>query len=134
MTQTLMTLKIFLPFKVFAEHSGVTRIVGESKQGEFGLLPHRLDCVVALCPGILSYESEEEGEVFVAVDEGLLIKIGSEVRVSVRNAIGGADLSQLYESVKQDFLTLNEQEKKVRSVLIKLESAFVRRFTEIHHG
>ena len=37
--------------QVFAERSGVSRIVAETRQGSFGLLPHRLDCVAALVPG-----------------------------------------------------------------------------------
>ena len=78
-----MNLKILLPFEVFAEKSGVTRIVAETPQGSFGLLPHRLDCVAALAPGILTYETEADGEVFVAVDGGVLIKAGAAVLVSV---------------------------------------------------
>jgi F-type H+-transporting ATPase subunit epsilon len=67
---TLMNLKVLLPFRIFAEKTGVTRIVAETQEGSFGLLPHRLDCVAALVPGILIYENEAEGEVYVAVDEG----------------------------------------------------------------
>ena len=67
---TRMKLKVLLPFGVFAEQAGVSRIVAETREGSFGLLPHRLDCVAALAPGILIYETEAEGEVFVAVDEG----------------------------------------------------------------
>jgi alternate F1F0 ATPase F1 subunit epsilon len=79
-----MNLKLLLPFQVFAEKTGVTRIVAETPDGSFGLLPHRLDCVAALAPGILIYETEAEGEVFVAVDEGVLVKTGPDVLVSVR--------------------------------------------------
>ena len=93
-----MNLKILLPFQVFAEKSDVTRIVAETPQGSFGLLPHRLDCVAALAPGILTYETEADGEVFVAVDEGVLIKTGADVLVSVRRALGGTDLGQLREA------------------------------------
>ena len=46
-----MNLKILLPFQVFAERAGVTRIVVETREGSFGLLPHRLDCVAALRRG-----------------------------------------------------------------------------------
>jgi F-type H+-transporting ATPase subunit epsilon len=92
---TLMNLKVLLPFRIFAEKTGVTRIVAETQEGSFGLLPHRLDCVAALAPGILIYENEAEGEVYVAVDEGVLIKTGLDVLVSVRNAIAGTDLGQL---------------------------------------
>ena len=129
-----MHLKILLPFQIFAEKSGVLRIIAETEQGAFGLLPQRLDCIAALCPGILTYETEEEGEVYVAVDEGTLIKTDRQVVVSVHNAIGGADLDTLSESVQNEFLNLSSQERDARSVLGKLESAFVRRFVEISHG
>ena len=130
---TLMNLKVLLPFQVFAEKTGVTRIVAETREGSFGLLPHRLDCVAALAPGILIYEDEPEGEVYVAVDEGVLIKSGQDVLVSVRNAIAGTDLRQLREAVEQEFLNLDEREQRVRSVLAKMESGFIRRLAEFHH-
>lgn len=128
-----MNLKILLPFRIFAEKTGVSRIVAETCAGSFGLLPHRLDCVAALAPGILVFETEAEGEVCIAVDEGILVKTGADVLVSVRNAIGGGDLGQLREMVQQEFLNLDEQEKSVRSVLEKLEGGFVRRFAAFHH-
>ena len=123
-----MNLKVLLPFQVFADKSGVSRIVAETADGSFGLLPHRLDCVAALAPGILIYESETDGEVFVAVDEGVLVKTGPDVLVSVRRAIGGADLGQLREAVEQEFLTLDEYEESTRTVMAKLETGFIRRF------
>ena len=107
-----MNLKVLLPFKVFAEKSGVSRIVARTSEGSFGLLPHRLDCVAALVPGILVFETAAEGEVYMAVDEGVLVKAGPDVLVSVRNAIGGTDLGKLHEAVEQEFLNLDEQEKQ----------------------
>ena len=131
---TPMNLKVLLPFRVFAEKTGVTRIVAESQEGSFGLLPHRLGCVAALVPGILIYENETEGEVYVAVDEGVLIKAGPEVLVSVRNAIAGTDLRRLREAVEREFLNRDEREQGVRSVLAKMESGFIRRMVSFHHG
>jgi len=128
-----MHLKVLLPFQVFAENIGVSRVVAETHEGSFGLLPHRLDCVAALVPGILIYEDEAENEVYVAVDEGVLVKAGLEVLVSVRNAIGGTDLGQLREAVDREFLNLNQREQSVRSVMAKLESGFIRRLAEFHH-
>lgn len=127
-----MNLKILLPYKIYAEKTGVSRIVAESRAGSFGLLPHRLDCVAALSPGILVFETEADGEVCLAVDEGVLVKSGTDVLVSVRNAIGGTDLSKLHEAVELEFINLDEQERNVRSVLAKLESGFVGRFAEFH--
>ena len=134
MPPTLMTLKILLPFQVFAQTTGVARIVAETREGSFGLLPHRLDCVAALAPGILTYETEADGEVYVAVDDGVLVKAGMDVLVSVRRALGGADLAGLRASVEQEFLTLDEREKSVRSVIAKLEAGFLHRLASLQHG
>lgn len=134
MNSPLMNLKILLPFQIFAEKKDVLRIVAETREGSFGLLPHRLDCVAALEPGILIYETKAEGEVYVAVDEGVLIKAGQDVLVSVRSAITGTDLSQLREAVKREFLTLDENEQKMRSVMAKLEIGLVRRLAEFQNG
>ncbi|CCE25392.1 F0F1 ATP synthase subunit epsilon [Methylotuvimicrobium alcaliphilum] len=134
MKPSSMHLKILLPFRVFAEHEDVSRIVAETSQGSFGILPNRLDCAAALAPGILTYETASADEVYLAIDQGVLVKIGSEVLVSVRNAIGGIELDRLREAVEHEFLELDEHEKNVRSVMAKLESGFVRRFMEYHRG
>jgi F-type H+-transporting ATPase subunit epsilon len=134
MQQTLMTLKILLPFQIFTQQNAVTRIVAESREGSFGLLPQRLDCVAALAPGILIYETDTEGEKYVALDEGVLVKSGPHVVVSVRNAIAGTDLRQLRETVEREFLTLDKQEQSLRSVMVKLESSFMRRLADFRHG
>ncbi len=123
-----MNVRFLLPAHVFAEAVGVTRIVAETREGSFGLLPHRLDCVAALTPGILTYETEADGETFVAVDEGVLVKTGPDVLVSVRRAIRGQDLGQLRAAVEREFLTLDEHEQSVRTVLARLESGLLRRF------
>ena len=133
MPPQLISLKVLLPFEVFAEKSGVSRVVAETREGSFGLLPHRLDCVAALAPGILTYETDLDGEVFVAVDEGVLVKAGLDVLVSVRRAQSGKDLSQLRAAVERDFLTLDEHEKSERSTLAKLEGGLVSRMAALHN-
>jgi F-type H+-transporting ATPase subunit epsilon len=129
-----MNLKILLPFQIFAEKTGVLRIVAEAREGSFGILPHRLDCAAALAPGILTYETTEEGSVYLAVDEGVLVKFGPDVLVSVRHAIRGANLAQLHDTVKREFLAIDEQERDVRAAIAKMEGGFVRRFAEFQHG
>ena len=133
MALTHMNLKVLLPFEVFAEKAGVSRIVAEMRAGSFGLLPHRLDCVAALTPGILIYETEADGEVFLAVDDGVLVKTGGDVLVSVRRALGGADLGQLRALVEKEFETLDEQETSVRSVMARLEAGLLHRLASFQH-
>ena len=100
MQPELMKLRVLLPFRVFSEKAEVSRIVARTGQGSFGLLPHRLDCVAALAPGILTYETEADGEVFVAIDEGVLVKTGLDVLVSVRQALAGTNLATLRDAVE----------------------------------
>ena len=120
-----MDLKILLPFRIFAEIKNVSSIVAETSEGFFGLLPQRLDCVSALVPGIFTYETETKSIHYLAVDEGVLVKTGTQVLVSVRNAIGGADLGKLRESLENEFMKLDDNEKNVRSVMAKMESGFI---------
>jgi F-type H+-transporting ATPase subunit epsilon len=128
-----MTLKVLLPFEVFAARTGVSRIVVETSEGSFGLLPHRLDCTLALTPGIFTYETETEGEVYLAIDDGVLVKIGPDVLVSVRRAFSGTNLEELRNSVEQEFAALDAREQNVRSVTAKLEAGFLHRLVGFHH-
>jgi F-type H+-transporting ATPase subunit epsilon len=128
-----MNLKVLLPFKVFTQKNDILRIVAMTDQGSFGLLPNRLDCVASLSPGILFFESISEGEVYIAADEGVLVKTGVNVLISVHNAVGGMSLDKLHEAVEKEFLDTDAQERKVRSVLTKMESGFIRRLAQFQH-
>ncbi len=133
MPSKLMNLKVLLPFQVFVAKSDVMRIVVETQTGSCGLLPRRLDCVAALVPGILTYETAADGEIYLAIDEGVLVKCGFDVTISVRNALGGRDLGQLRRAVEEEYRHLSEREEDVRAVMAKMESGFIRRFAEFQH-
>jgi len=128
-----MNLRVLLPFRIFADKTGVSRIVAQTHEGEFGILPHRLDCVAALAPGILTYETKIDGEVFIAIDEGVLVKTGPDVTVSVRRALGGTELGLLQEAIKKEFLNLDTQEQNMRTAMTKLETGFLSRFAGFKH-
>jgi F-type H+-transporting ATPase subunit epsilon len=128
-----MHLKILLPSEIFADQPDVLSIVAETGAGSFGLLPHRLDCVAEIVPGILTYQTQDGKTVYLAVNEGVLVKAGADVLISVRQAIGGTDLANLRDAVKREFLTLDEQEKSVRTAVAKMESGFIGRFAELQH-
>ena len=120
-----MDLKILLPYKIYADIKNVDRIVAETNEGFFGLLPQRLDCVASLVPGIFMYETDK-GEIhYIAIDDGVLVKAGMEVLVSVRNAIGGTDIGQLHNSIKKEYIKLDDNERSVRSVMAKIESEII---------
>ncbi|MCM4168076.1 ATP synthase epsilon chain [Arenibacter antarcticus] len=131
MENTLMHLKILLPYKVFEDLKSVKKIVIETSAGSYGILPRRLDCVAALLPGILEYETENEGVKYIALDDGIMIKTGSEVLISVRNAMGNAPLGKLRAVVEQEMMQLDDLEINARSVMAKLETGFLRNFQKL---
>lgn len=128
-----MKLTVLLPFQIFVQKSGVSRIIAETVDGSFGILPRRRDCVAPLVPGILMYESKSEGEVYVAVDEGVLVKTGTHVFVSARRALGGTNLDKLHAAVKEEFRKLDEHEQNARAVMARLESGLLRRLVDFKH-
>jgi F-type H+-transporting ATPase subunit epsilon len=70
-------------------------------------------------------------ERFLGIDEGVLIKRGADVRVSVLDAFESADLSSLRAQVAQRFLSLDEHERAARTALARLEAGAIRRVLEI---
>jgi len=125
-----MRLRVLLPTKVLLDEP-VRKVVAEAENGSFGLLPRHVDFVAPLVPGLLSFEAEDGAERFLAVDQGILVKNGSEVSVSTRRAVCGGDLGQLRETIEHEFLSLEDREKLTRSALARLESDIVRRFMEL---
>ena len=128
---TTLTLRVLLPEKVVLERE-VQKVVAEGENGSFGLLPRHVDYVEPLVPGILSFvPADGEDERFAAVDEGVLVKCGSEVLVSVRNAVVGPELGRLEETVRSRFEQVDEREQAMQTALAKLESEVVHRFVDI---
>ena len=125
-----MHLKVMQPTNGLIDER-VTKVTAEGEEGSFCLLPQHVDWVAALVPGILSFELETGEEIFLAIDEGILVKQGATVWVSVRSAVRGADLETLHQTVQQQFRQLDEQERQARSTLARLETSFVREFMEL---
>jgi F-type H+-transporting ATPase subunit epsilon len=127
-----MNLEILLPFRIFAQQSAVSRIVVETSSGSVGLLPNRLDCAAVLVPGILVYEASSV-VTYVALDEGILVKAGAEVRISVRRALGGSTLEELQDTVKRSFSVTDQRQRDMRVALSKLEAGLAGRLARLHH-
>ncbi len=123
-------LKILLPDQILVD-ARVSKVSAEAPNGAFTLLPRHIDFVSALSPGIFSYADTDGEEVYLAVDEGTLVKKGPEVLVSTRRAVKGPDLEELHETVDREFKVLDDREKRVRSAAARIEAGFVRRFLEI---
>lgn len=125
-----MRLKLLTPTETVMDEV-VVKINAEGPDGLFCLLPRHRDWVATLVPGILSLTTPDGGEAFVAVDQGVLVKCGDEVLVSVRRAVRDGDLRQLRGVVEARFRRYDDQEKAARSAVARLEAGVIRRFLEL---
>ena len=126
----MIDLKILLPTKTFLKRE-VKKVVAEAENGWFCLLPKHVDFTTSLTPGILMLTTPEGKDVFLAIDEGILVKYGEKVIISTRNAIEGEDLGELKDRVEEIFIRTDEREKDAQIALSKLEADFVRSFLNL---
>lgn len=108
-----------------------TKVIAEAENGSFCLLPRHVDFVSALVPGLLMYEDAQGNEHFVAVGEGLLVKQGRDVSVSVRQAVPGGDLGELHRTVRERFAILDDRERATHAAVAKLEASFLRGYLDL---
>ena len=131
-----LDLRVLVPLQVLVD-TPVRKVVAEAEDGSFCLLPRHVDYAATLAPGILAYLDTEGRERFLAVNGGVLVKLGREVRVATMDAVIGDDLERLRATVEREFLALDELERAARSALSRLEAGVIRRFVnaEAHrHG
>ena len=125
-----MKLLLSVPTGVLVDTS-VGKIVAESDRGAFCVLPNHADTAILLVPGLLAYTGPNGDEVIVAVDDGVLVKAGEQVRVACRRAVVAGDLGSAEATVRERFQTQSEHEKRARSALLRLEADILRRLGEL---
>lgn len=133
MKRETMRFKVLLPGEKLLD-TQVVKLIAEAEDGLFCLLPNHADFVASLPPGILSYQSEEGVEEYIALDEAVLVKVGRVVQVSAINAVRGAPLGALQETLELQFKMLDERQRSARSAVARLEAGFVGRFMELQEG
>ena len=128
-----MNLTILIPSTTLVDRQ-VAKVTAEAPNGLFCLLPRHVDFVTALVPGLLVFTTEEGEEVFVAVDEGILVKQSDTVYVSTRNAVAGEALDRLEATVARQFRRRSREAEKTLQAMNKIEAGFVRRFLDIQRS
>ncbi len=128
-----MKLKVLLPAEVLLDEQ-VTKVTAEAQNGSFTLLPRHIDFVSALVPGIVAYGLPDGRELYLALDEGILVKQGDSVYISSPRGVLGSDLRELQDLVDRELRVLSEEEKRARSVMSRLEMDTLRRFTRLGGG
>lgn len=133
MNEQNMHLKIMVPEQIM-EDLFVDKVIAEAVNGFFCLKPRHIDFTTALKPGIIYYysrEGDESREHVMAIGRGILVKCGSDVRVSVLNAVKSDNLEDLDRSVHSEFERTQETERSATRALKKLEMDLIQHFIDL---
>jgi F-type H+-transporting ATPase subunit epsilon len=129
-----MHLRVSLPFRLAVDED-VSTVSGEGEAGSFTLLPGHVDFASTLVPGLLWYADRRGEEVFLAIERGLLVKVGPEVRVATARAVRGERLEDVRRSLDEAIAQRDEQEQQAIRALEKMRADFVRQYIDLEsHG
>ncbi|MGR9085612.1 MAG: F0F1 ATP synthase subunit epsilon [Gammaproteobacteria bacterium] len=128
-----MRLIIILPTEILVDEK-VSKIIAEAENGWFCLEPRHIDFVTSLVPSLLTYVTADGNEMFVGIDEGILVKCGREVRISASDAVAGANPAELKPFMRDRLSGFDEHERSARTVLARLEAGVAKRFVELQKG
>lgn len=125
-----MRLLLSVPIGVVLD-TPASKVTGESDQGSFTLLPRHADGVMLLKQGLLSYLDEDGEEVFVAIDEGVLVKADRDVRVACRRAVVAGDLANAKVALTRHLDQQSDHDRRARAALLSLEAEVLRRMGDL---
>jgi len=119
-----------LPTRIL--YQGMARkLFAVAENGAFGMLPNHIDFVTSLVPSVLILTGPNGSEQIFGIDEGILVKKGHRIDIAIRRGVPGEDLDSLQESVRKNFIEVDEDERVARSALSRLEAGMVRRFADL---
>lgn len=125
-----MKLRVFVPTATIVDRA-VAKVIAESTHGSFCLLPRHADYVASLVPGILFAIDERGEETTLGVDRGILVKVGDEILVAVRDAIADAPLGELRRVAVEHASERRTSERETRDAVESLEASLVARLAEL---
>ena len=122
-----MRLRIITPLQVVVDEDGVLALRAEDASGSFGILPRHADCLTSLTVSVVGWKSADATQHFCAVRRGVLSVIeGRAISIATREAVVGADLATLDQTVLARFRADLEAERTERVESIRLQLNAIR--------
>lgn len=127
-----LSLTITTPMEVLVDHAQVRSVRAEDASGSFGLLPGHADFLTVLPASVLRWKEPDGTARFCAVGPGLLTVLGgTEVNVSCRKAILGADLEALEGEVEGLRHAETDADRRARVEQLRLHANAVRQMMRL---
>ena len=128
-----MLLTVLTPLGVVLKTKAL-KVTMETLNGYYTLLPKHVDFISALGPNIVQYYDENSNEKYVACHNGIVVKKGSSVTISVQDAILGDKLDELEVSLAKAYKQNEEKRKELNTAMARLELGIVRGFGRLREG
>lgn len=107
------------------------KLAARGFQGRFAMLPAHADMVAPLLTGVVTLVLLDGTERFFGVDEGVLVKQGSNVRACVLRVVPGDSLEEVRRTAAARFGEIADRERRARTALARLETGAMRRFADL---
>lgn len=99
-----MRLRIITPLAVVIDEDGVSALRAEDSTGGFGILPGHADFLTSLAISVVGWKRSDGTRRYCAVRHGVLsVTDGRNISIATREAVTGADLATLDETVLARF-------------------------------
>jgi F-type H+-transporting ATPase subunit epsilon len=121
----VMTLHLLVPGRLVPPRP-CRKLRGQASYGSFTLLPRHLDGLIALSAGLMRCTDGDGRAIWLAVDEGLLVKQGRQVTIMTPRYGEDSDPEQLAAAVQSGLLIQDEHERRARAAMAGMEASLVR--------
>jgi len=128
MSDSLFTLRIVTPPQITEKRIKVVRLRDGS--GYFGIMRGHIDFVTAIEPSLCYYLDENDREVFLAVDGGIVSVKGGMVTITSREIFESDDAEKLAEIIENTMVKRDSSERSFINMIKGIERSFMEKTLE----
>ncbi len=132
MSDSLFTLRIVTPPKITEKRIKAIRLKDET--GFFGIMKGHINFVTALEPSLCYYLDENDREVFLAVDGGIVSIKGGMVTITSREIFESDDAEKLAEIIENTMVKRDSSERSFLNMIKGIERSFMEKTLESVRG
>jgi len=132
MSNSLFTLKIVTPRKITEKRVKAIRLKDET--GYFGIMKGHINFVTAIEPSLCYYLDENDREVFLAVDGGIVSIKGGLVTITSREIFESDDAEKLAEIIENTMVKRDSSERSFINMIKGIERSFMEKTLEFIRG
>ena len=132
MSDSLFTLRIVTPPKITEKRVKAIRLKDGS--GFLGIMKGHINFVTAIEPSLCYYLDENDREVFLAVDGGIVSIKGGMVTITSREIFESGDAEKLAEIIENTMVKRDSSERSFLNMIKGIEQSFMEKTLEFIRG